>query len=66
MWDPQGEAQAADENGQADMNGTQWLNLSDEEITSTLNEFAAEHDTSLDPGLDSAQKRVLEDKWEWD
>jgi len=58
--------EAAGKSGQADMNGPQWLNLSDEEITNSLNEFAAEHDTSLDPGLDSAQKRALEDEWEWD
>lgn len=58
--------EAADENGQADMSGPQWLGLSDEEITNSLNEIAAEHDTSVDPGLDSAQKRALQDKWEWD
>ena len=43
-----------------------WLSWSDEEITRSLNEFAAEHDTTVDPGSASAQTRALQDKWEWD
>ena len=61
--------ESADENEQTDQAATecpQWLNWSDEETTRSLNQFATEHDTTIDPGLASAQTRALQDKWEWD
>lgn len=44
----------------------EWLDWSAEEMTRNLNEYASEHDTSLDPALAEAQTRMLLENCEWE
>lgn len=44
----------------------EWLDWSAEEITRNLDEYASEHDTSIDPALAEAQTRMLLENCEWE
>ena len=50
----------------SDPSRPEWLDWSAEEITRNLNEYASQHDTSLDPALAEAQNRMLLENCEWE
>ena len=59
-------AQDAPDQPPSDPNRPEWLDWSAEEVTRNLNEYASQHDTSLDSALAEAQTRMLLENCEWE
>ena len=59
-------AQDAPDQPPSDPSRPEWLDWSAEEITRNLNEYASQHDTSLDPALAETQTRMLLENCEWE